>query len=141
MSFFFLYLNQDWPQQVLQLTAGHGVDVTFDSVGSTLKQSFEVTREGGHVVFYGMSGGDPEPVDPRYLMDTSKTLTGGDLWHFLNSHQSRLDRSHNLFDQIRNEHIKLREPVKFLLSDGRTAHEYLESGNSASKVLLIPEHD
>ncbi|MGC5772468.1 hypothetical protein [Paenibacillus pabuli] len=27
--------------------------------------------------------GDPAPVDPMMLMDTSKTLTGCDLWNFL----------------------------------------------------------
>ncbi|MDQ0720122.1 hypothetical protein QF049_001383 [Paenibacillus sp. W4I10] len=37
----------------------------------------------GFVVFYGVAGGDPAPVDPRMLMDTLKTLTGGNLWNFL----------------------------------------------------------
>jgi NADPH2:quinone reductase len=67
----------------MELANGKGVDVVFDSVGATLMDNFEVTKDCGHVVFYGMSGGDPEPVDPRMLMDTSKTLTGGDLWSYL----------------------------------------------------------
>lgn len=55
-------------------------------------------------------------VVPRMLMDTSTTLTGGDLWSYLVS----------------------KEPVTFSLRAGRLAHEYLESWKSAGKVLLIP---
>ncbi|HXA10285.1 MAG TPA: zinc-binding dehydrogenase, partial [Chthoniobacterales bacterium] len=69
--------GDDWPDSVLKLTReGKGVDVIYDSVGATLDASLRVTRKGGQVVFYGMAGGDPAFVDPRRLMDESKTLTG-----------------------------------------------------------------
>lgn len=45
----FLYSN-DWKNQVLNLVPG-GVDVTYDSVGNTLSDSFEVTKNRGQVVF------------------------------------------------------------------------------------------
>ena len=48
-------------------------------------ESFAVTRIGGTVVFYGMAGGDPASVDPRMLMDTSKTSKRGrslECFHF-----------------------------------------------------------
>ena len=57
------------------MTNGAGVNVVYESVGSTLVESFNATKIGGTVVFYGMAGGNPIPVDPRMLMDTSKTLT------------------------------------------------------------------
>ncbi len=132
-------LNDHWQEQVMALTQGQGVDVAYDSVGRTLKDSFAVTREGGHVVFYGMSAGDPDLVDPRMLMDTSKTLTGGDLWYHLNSQEARLERAASLFDRIRRGQLQLTQPVEFKLSQGKEAHQYLESGASASKVLLIPD--
>ena len=135
---FALQLNSDWTQNVMEITSEKGVDVVFDSVGSTLMQSFEVTRECGTVVFYGMSGGDPELINPRMLMDTSKTLTGGDLWSYLNSHEERIRRSKQLFEWITEGKIVIQEPIKFKLSEGKKAHEYLESGKSSSKVLLIP---
>ena len=94
------------------------MDVVYDSVGSTLAESFEVTKIGGTVVFYGMSGGDPAPVDPRMLMDTSKTLTGGDLWNVLTSFEERKARSKQLFDWIKEGKIKVKEPTVFSLKDG-----------------------
>lgn len=114
------------------------IDVVYDSVGSTLADSLSVIREGGQVVFFGMSGGDPAPVDPRYLMDGSKTLTGGDLWSYLTSRTERLARSQQLFDWLLSGAITLAEPTRFALADGRAAHTFLESGKSAGKVLLIP---
>ena len=135
---FAIPLNENWKQKVMEITHNKGVDVVFDSVGSTLIDSFAVTKECGTVVFYGMSGGDPAHIDPRMLMDTSKTLTGGDLWSYINSHEQRINRSKQLFDWILNGDIVIAQPIKFQLSDGRKAHEYLESGDSSSKILLIP---
>lgn len=135
---FALQLNSEWTQNVMEITNEKGVDVVFDSVGSTLMQSFEVTKECGTVVFYGMSGGDPALINPRMLMDTSKTLTGGDLWSYINSHQERIKRSKRLFNWIADGKITIQKPKKFLLADGKKAHQYLEGGKSSSKVLLIP---
>ncbi|KAA0563539.1 zinc-binding dehydrogenase [Bacillus sp. CH30_1T] len=120
------------------VTEGNGADVVFESVGSTLMDSFEITRVGGTVVFFGMAGGDPVSVDPRMLMDTSKTLTGGDLWNVLTSHEERVSRSHELFGWIQEGKLKVSEPTAFPLSEGAKAHEYLESRKSTGKILLIP---
>ncbi|AFD05766.1 quinone oxidoreductase family protein [Solitalea canadensis] len=131
----FLY-SENWVEKVINYTKG--VHITYDSVGSTLTNSFTATRDTGHVVFYGMSGGDPAPVDPRMLMDTSKTLTGGDLWSYLTSGEERIKRSNQLFEWIIAGQIKLDEPTKFRLSEGADAHRYLESRKSTGKILLIP---
>jgi NADPH:quinone reductase len=85
-----------------------------------------------------MSGGDPDPVNPRLLMDSSKTLTGGDLWNYLTSNEERLKRADQLFQWIRNKDIKLAAPTIFKLSEGKKAHDYLESRKSTGKIILIP---
>ena len=134
-------LKNDWKAKIMEITNNKGVDVVFDSVGSTLMDSFDVTKDCGHIVFYGMSGGDPQPIDPRMLMDTSKTLTGGDLWSYLTNEDERKSRAYKLFELIENGIVKIKAPVKFKLSEGRQAHEFLESGQSASKILLIPDEE
>lgn len=131
----FLY-SENWVEKVLDHSKG--VHVVYDSVGLTLTESFRATRDTGHVVFYGMSGGDPAPVDPRMLMDTSKTLTGGDLWSYLTSKEERINRSNQLFEWLINGTIKLENPSLFKLSDGAEAHRFLESRKSTGKILLIP---
>lgn len=101
----FLY-SEDWKAQVLSVCPT-GVDVVYDSIGSTLSDSFEVTKNGGQVVFFGMAGGDPDFVNPRMLMDTSKTLTGGDLWSYLTSREERIKRAQQLFDWISTNQITI----------------------------------
>lgn len=118
--------------------AGSGVDVVYDSVGSTLDASLDATRVGGHVVFYGMAGGEPKPVDPRRLMDESKTLTGGDLWNVLTRREERIRRADELFGWVRDGSLRVRIARRFALADGAAAHAFLESRGGIGKVLLIP---
>jgi NADPH2:quinone reductase len=52
-------------------------------------------------------------------MDTSKTLTGGDLWSYLTSKEQRIKRAHQLFDWIMSN--KIAPPTIFKLSEGKKA--------------------
>lgn len=131
-------VSDDWVAAGLAFSNGKGVDVVYDSIGSTLPQSFQAVRTGGHVVFYGMAGGDPEPVDPRMLMDTSKSLTGGDLWNVLTSHEERVERAAELFEAVRSGRLDVRIAARFPLAEGAAAHAFLEGRGALGKVLLIP---
>ena len=125
-----------WLSEILQL--GKGVDVVYDSIGSTLNDSFKATRTGGHVVFYGMAGGEPPAIDPRMLMDTSKSLTGGDLWNVLTSQAERIRRANALFELVCADKLRPLISQTFALSEGAQAHDYLEGRGSIGKILLIP---
>ena len=127
----------DWIASARAFAPG-GVDVAFDSVGRTLRQSFEAVRKGGQVVFFGMAGGDPDPIDPRYLMDTSKTLTGGDLWNVLTDREARLHRARDLFSALLDGTLRVHIAARFPLEDGAEAHRTLEGRGTVGKVLLIP---
>ncbi|MGC1547974.1 MAG: zinc-binding dehydrogenase, partial [Rhodanobacter sp.] len=126
----------DWLAKSKTLTAGRGVDVVYDSVGRTLGDSLAAARVGGAVVFYGMAAGDPDPVDPRLLMDRSLTLTGGDLWNVLTSAAIRRERAARMFEQVRAGRLQPKIAARFALSDGAQAHAYLESRGAIGKVLM-----
>jgi hypothetical protein len=113
-------VSEDWVARLSPSRTG-GVDVAYDSIGTTLPQSFQAVRTGGHVVFFGMAGGDPEPVDPRMLMDTSKSLTGGDLWNVLTSHEERVERAAELFEAVRSGRLDVRIAARFPLAEGGRA--------------------
>src|SRR6476619_7799703 len=126
-----------WVERV-RATVPDGVDVAYDSIGRTLADSMAVTRTGGAVVFYGMAAGDPDPVDPRVLMDRSLTLVGGDLWNVLTSADARQARADRLFAAVRAGHLQLSIAARFALRDGASAHVLLEGRGSVGKVLLLP---
>jgi NADPH2:quinone reductase len=129
--------SEDWVEAARGFAPG-GVDVAYDSVGSTLLRSFDAVRTGGHVVFYGMAGGEPPLIDPRMLMDTSKSLTGGDLWNVLRTPEDRRSRAAELFGWLRGGRLKVHVAARFPLAEGAAAHAFLESRRSSGKVLLVP---
>jgi NADPH2:quinone reductase len=134
----FLY-DEDWPAMTRACREdADGADVVYDSVGATLSRSIDTARTKGTIVFYGMAGGDPPPVDPRRLMDASKRLIGGDLWSYLVSYEERSRRAEQLFALLRDGHLRLQAPRLFELKDGAEAHRYLESRKSTGKIVLIP---
>lgn len=127
------YTYDRWPQQA------RGATVIYDSVGKTLDESIAAVKVNGTVVFYGMAGGDPTLVNPRMLMDGSKTLTGGDLWNVLTTHEERVRRANALFDLVRKSVLRVPVAARFALRDGVRAHEFLESRAAIGKVLLISD--
>ncbi|MEW9698365.1 quinone oxidoreductase [Paenibacillus sp. SI8] len=134
-----LLYKSDWVKAVIAWSREkQGVSAAYDSVGSTLMESFAATKTKGHVIFYGMSGGDPVPVDPRMLMDASKTLTGGDLWNHVTTRENRIARAYALFAAMQQDHLHLESFKLFALRDGGEAHRLLESRNSTGKIVLIP---
>lgn len=134
-----LLYNQDWVNEAIRWSHDRsGMHVAYDSVGSTLMDSFAAVRTKGTVVFYGMAGGDPAFVDPRMLMDTSKTLTGGDLWNHVTTRANRIERADALFEEIRQGRLRIEEPKLFTLAEGAEAHRLLESRISTGKILMIP---
>jgi NADPH:quinone reductase len=89
-------------------------------------------------VFYGFAGDAPSPVDPRVLMDGSKTLTGGDLWSWLRTREDRLSRAAELFEQVRRGDLRASIAARVPLAEGARAHALIESRATSGKVLLIP---
>jgi len=71
-------------------------------------------------------------------MDTSKTLTGGDLWNVLTTYEERKNRSSQLFAWITAGKLNIQTPTAFALENGAEAHRLLESRKSTGKILLIP---
>jgi NADPH2:quinone reductase len=126
-----------WVEHVRAI-APNGVDVVYDSIGRTLTDSLALARTGGTVVFYGMAAGDPDPVDPRVLMDRSLTLVGGDLWNVLTSAEVRQEKADRLFASVRSGALAVNVAARFALRDGAKAHALLEGRGTAGKVLLVP---
>lgn len=124
----------NWRETVIAATGE--VDVAYDSVGSTLTESLAVVRTGGSVVFYGMAGGDPQPVDPRVLMDRSLKLIGGDLWNVLRTREDRIERSSKLFSLIASGKLSVEIAAVFPLSEGASAHRLLQERSVIGKILL-----
>jgi NADPH2:quinone reductase len=132
-----LLYKEDWKSKVLKICPD-GVDVVFDSIGTTIGDSLAVTKTFGQVVFFGLSGGRFDVGNPLDLMGQSRTITGGDLWNYLISKQERIKRSTQLFEWIRTYQLRVSDPAKFRLSEGKKAYDLMESRKSTGKIIMIP---
>ncbi len=133
----FLY-DQDWKTKVLELFPD-GVDVVYESIGTTMEWSLAVTKVLGQVVFFGMAGGKLELGNPLWIIANSKTITGADLWNYLVSREERLKRANVIFNWIISGKIKVLPPTVFKLSEGKKAHDFMEGRQSTGKVLMVPD--
>ena len=129
--------NEDWKQKILSQYPS-GVDAVFDSIGNTMEESLHVTKVRGKVVFFGMAGGEFKLGDPLYIIGTSKTIVGGDLWDYLTSREERINRANQLFTWVKEGKIRIATPAKFSLAEGKQAHDFMESRMSMGKILMIP---
>jgi NADPH2:quinone reductase len=129
--------GEGWVERV-RAALPDGADAVYDSIGRTLGDSLALARTGGTVVFYGMAAGDPDPVDPRVLMDRSLTLVGGDLWNVLTSAQARQSRADALFAAIIAGELNVSIAARIPLREGARAHALLEGRGVTGKLLLVP---
>jgi NADPH2:quinone reductase len=132
----FLY-QQDWKAQVLAVCPD-GVDVVYESIGTTMESSLAVTKILGQVVLFGLAGGKLELGNTLWIIAHSKTITGGDLWNYLTSRAERLRRSKLFFDWLIAGKIKVSQPTIFKLSEGKKAHDFMEGRQSTGKILMVP---
>jgi|SRR3989344_3035003 len=67
--------NPDVIKKIMSLTYGKGVDISMEMAGpnSSLNNSFEVTRRGGHVILFGLKDGDF--TIPKFSKLITKGLT------------------------------------------------------------------
>jgi NADPH2:quinone reductase len=130
--------GEDWPDR-LRACEEAGIDVAYDSVGTTFLQSLGCLRDRGTLVAFGTAGGDPPLIDPRLLMERSLTVVGGDLWNHLDSREARLDRAGRLFGAIRSGKLKIPRIDEFPLELGAKAHHRMEDRSFFGKIIMTNE--
>jgi NADPH:quinone reductase len=71
------YDDPGWPERVLQITEGRGVDVLIESIGGDVfEQNFRALADFGRYVLLGSTRGPGDPIAPRRLMTHSHALIG-----------------------------------------------------------------
>ena len=123
-----LYTEGDWAEAARELAGDGGVDLVFDSVGSTWPDSLRTLRQGGRVVAFGSTGG-PEatlPTRPFFLQWLSLLGTTMGSPRDFRGLLTMLDAGtwSPVIDSVRP------------LGEAETAHARLESGQHFGKLLL-----
>jgi NADPH2:quinone reductase len=134
------YTTQDFAGEVMRLTGGVGVQVVYDSVGSTtFDAGLRCLARRGMMVLYGQSSGPVAPLDPQVLNQRgSLFLTRPTLGHFVATRAELESRAGELLRWVQDGTLELRIDRTWPLGQAAEAHRALESRATAGKVLLQP---
>lgn len=71
-----LYTDPGWPEAIVELGGGIGVDLVLDSVGRSWPDSLRSLRAGGRLVTFGATGAAETQVDVRRFYFAQQTILG-----------------------------------------------------------------
>ncbi|KPF84839.1 quinone oxidoreductase [Brevundimonas sp. AAP58] len=135
-----LYDGEDVTARVREITAGEGVAVVYDSVGTaTLDVSLNSLRRRGMFVTYGNASGPVPPLEPLRLSRAgSLFMTRPTLFDYVATPEELDESAEALFAVIRSGAVKIEIGQTFPLDQVRQAHEALAGRKTVGSTLLMP---
>lgn len=131
------YNEEDFVVKAKEYTQGIGPDYIIDGVGkTTFTKDLDAIRMHGHICLFGSASGPAEPLLPNSLQAKCLTISGGTLFHFLNSRTELLQRANAVINGIQAGWLKLRIDHVFPLSEAANAQRMLEGRKTVGKVIL-----
>jgi putative PIG3 family NAD(P)H quinone oxidoreductase len=131
--------DESWPQHVLDVTAGRGVDVILDLVGGPyLAGNQRVVAERGRHIVVGVPAGAEAAIDLRALMGRRASIRGTVLRARPLAEKVALARAfaqHVLPGFDSGELVPVIDRV-FPATEAAAAHAYMESNANFGKILL-----
>jgi NADPH2:quinone reductase len=133
------YATKDFADEAIRLTGGRGVDLILDAVGATtLDKGITCLAPFGHLILYGRSGGQPEPLNLFRLFEKSTKVSGFTLYTVAAVPEAMRRGIEESFKLIAQGKLKLLVGKSFPLAQAAEAHKFMESRQSTGKLVLIP---
>lgn len=135
-----LYTQADFTAETKRITQNRGVEVVYDSVGSTtFQKSLDCLRPRGLMASFGQSSGPVGNIDPLMLSQKgSLFLTRPTLANYVSDPQELRWRASDLFHWISTGKLKVRIDRTYPLAEAASAHRDLEARKTTGKLLLRP---
>ena len=131
------YRTVNVAEEIMRLTAGRGVDLVVDSVGSTLTGSLASLRSEGRLVFVGNAGRSSLELDLWPALQANQTLLGV----FMGTQLEKPDIHQSVVSMLEKAAAGTLEVLidrTFSLADAAAAHAYAEGNPVLGRVVLLP---
>lgn len=133
------YDDDHWPERVLDLTDGRGVDVLIESIGGEVfEQNFQALAPFGRYLLLGSTRGPGGPIAPRRLMTRSQALIGFYLPVFYQRPELIADALRFLAAGLANGQITAAIDDVLPLQSAAEAHRRLEQRQVSGTLALDP---
>lgn len=133
------YSDNDWPQQILEATAGRGVDLVLDSVGGRIaSQSVGLLAEFGAMVSFGAAGGSPADVTTMPLMHNNLSIVGYSLGGWLSRPEPVGAAIEKLIGHLATGGITVPIGQAVPLEKAEEAHRVISERNIVGTTVLMP---
>ena len=133
------YTREEFDDEVLKATDGHGVQAVYDSVGKdTFDKSLNCLAPRGCLALFGAASGPITSFNPARLAKGSLSLARPSLGDHTPTRKELLWRADEVLGWVSTGELKLRIGGTFALSEAAEAHRRLEGRQTTGKLLLIP---
>jgi NADPH2:quinone reductase len=131
---------EGFAERAKEIAGGEGVAAVYDGVGrTTFYEGLKALRPFGHMIVYGASSGQPDPLQVMLLARSgSLYVQRPTLQTYTRTPELLRDRAGRVFELVRGGRLKVRIGARYPLAEARQAHIDLEARKTTGKVLLIP---
>ena len=135
-----LYEEQNFLDEVRQITGGEGLPVVYDSVGKdTFDRSLDCLRPMGMMVLFGQSSGSVPPLDLGVLAAKgSLFITRPTLMTYAAKRQDLVAAAEELFEVVASGAVKINVNQTYALKEAAQAHIDLEARKTTGSTVLLP---
>ena len=133
------YTEENWEQQVLDLTDGKGVDVALEMVGGEVfDKTVKCLAPFGRIVIFGAASGEQAHFYPAQLMRRNQSVIGFFLPQIVNKPELYQKSFKELLHYIDSGELELTIGGTYKLKDAAEAHRSLQGRKTMGKLVLIP---
>lgn len=133
------YTEENWEQQVLDLTDGKGVDVALEMVGGEVfDKTVKCLAPFGRLVIFGAASGEQAHFYPAGLMRRNQSVIGFFLPQIVNKPELYQKSFKELLHYIDSGELELTIGGTYKLEDAAESHQALQGRKTMGKLVLIP---
>ena len=134
-----VYTRENFVDEVMEITAGKGVPVVYDSVGrDTFMSSLDCLQPMGMGINFGTASGQVAPFPMQDLHKKSLKVTRPTLATYIAAREDLEAASDEVFRVLRDGTVKVDITRRFDLKDAADAHRAIESRETTGAMILVP---
>src|SRR5258706_5039781 len=134
-----VYSREDFVARVMEITAGRGVAVVYDSVGrDTFMRSLECLRPMGMAINFGTASGQVEAFPLQALLKKSLIVTRPTLTTWIADRAAYVKAAEAFFEVVRSGAVRVEVGTRYALREAAQAHIDLASRRATGMPVLIP---